>query len=69
MLWPLWLKKGFDDVLERMATKDDIKRLESRLDTIEDRLETIEKLVLANHKNRIEKLEAEIKYLKDALAV
>lgn len=65
----LMVHKGFQET----ATKNDLhdleKKLGRRLDLIEDQLETIEKLILANHKSRIEKLEAEIKYLKDALAV
>ncbi|MDP2930165.1 MAG: hypothetical protein Q8N56_00955 [bacterium] len=40
-----------------------------RFNKIDDRLDGIEKLILANHKVRIEKLEEEVKYLKELLAV
>jgi archaellum component FlaC len=36
---------------------------------VNDRLERIEKLILADHKRRIEKLENEVKELKELLAV
>jgi hypothetical protein len=52
-----------------MASKEDIKRVESRLDGIDGRLDRIEQQILADYGRRIESLEQELKRLKDALAV
>ena len=38
-------------------------------DAVDARLERIEKLILADHKRRIERLEVEMRDLKDLLAV
>jgi len=56
------VQKGFDETAKR-------KEVNTRFDIIEDRLERIEKLILADHKRRIERLEAEVKELKELLAV
>lgn len=55
------VQKGFQET----AKRDEVNH---RFDIIEDRLEKIEKLILADHKRRIEKLEAEVKELKELLA-
>ncbi|OHA61961.1 MAG: hypothetical protein A2117_00130 [Candidatus Wildermuthbacteria bacterium GWA2_46_15] len=62
------------DDLARMVAKgfsETAKRAEVslRFDKIDGRLDRIEKLILANHKVRIERLEEEVKYLKELLAV
>ncbi|MBI2626584.1 MAG: hypothetical protein HYW69_03265 [Candidatus Nealsonbacteria bacterium] len=57
------VQKGFEGVDLRFD------KVDGRLDKIEDRLETIEKLFIANHNQRIEKLETEVKELKELLAV
>ena len=56
------VQKGFEETAKRGEVNE-------RFDKIEDRLENIEKLILADHKRRIEKLEDEVKELKDLLAV
>ncbi|OGZ20588.1 MAG: hypothetical protein A2654_02530 [Candidatus Nealsonbacteria bacterium RIFCSPHIGHO2_01_FULL_43_31] len=56
------VQKGFEET----AKKDEVNE---RFDKIEDRLESIEKLILADHKRRIEKLEDEVKELRELLAV
>ena len=56
------VQKGFEET----AKKDEGNE---RFDKIEDRLERIEKLILADHKRRIEKLEDEVKELRELLAV
>ena len=56
------IQKGFLET----ARKDEVNK---RFDKIEDRLESIEKLILADHKRRLEKLESEVKELKELLAV
>ncbi|MBI2049902.1 MAG: hypothetical protein HYT35_00380 [Candidatus Staskawiczbacteria bacterium] len=55
--------KGFDGVDKRFDGVD------KRFDAIDFRLDKIEKLILADHKRRIEKLEEEIKEIKGLLAV
>jgi len=56
------VKKGFDETAKRGEVND-------RFDKVEDRLEKIEKLILSEHKRRIEKLEIEVKELRDLLAI
>ena len=55
------IQKGFLET----ARKDEVNK---RFDKIEDRLESIEKLILADHKKRIERLETEVKELKELIA-
>jgi len=56
------VQKGFEET----AKKDEVNE---RFDKIENRLESIEKLILDDHKRRIEKLEDEVKELRELLAV
>ncbi|MBI1984548.1 MAG: hypothetical protein HYS60_00340 [Candidatus Wildermuthbacteria bacterium] len=58
--------KGFDEVEKDMAKRNEVNH---RFDIVESRLERIEKLVLADHKRRIEKLEDEVKELRGLLAM
>ena len=51
------------------ATKEDINRVEVRMDGIESRLDRIEHLLLAEQKREIEDLQQRMKRLEDALAV
>jgi hypothetical protein len=50
------VKRGFDAV-------------DKRCDGVDDRLDRIEKLILADHKRRIERLEEQVKDLRDLLAI
>jgi len=52
------VQKGFDDITEKMAIKSEMNK---RFDGLEDR-------VLASHQKRIEKLEAEVKELREMFA-
>jgi len=56
------VKRGFDETAKR-------NEVNLRFDKIEERLEKIEKLILADHRRRIEKLEVEVKELKNLLAI
>ncbi|MFH1181293.1 MAG: hypothetical protein V1705_02810 [bacterium] len=56
------VKKGFDET----AKKEEVN---VRFDKVEERLDKIEKLILADHKRRIDKLEVEVRELKELLAV
>lgn len=67
------VKRGFDAT----ASKEDLHKLEIKLDAKIGGLKTemnenfgrIEKLILADHKRRIERLETEMKDLKDLFAL
>jgi len=56
------VQKGFLET----AKKDEVNK---RFDKVENRLERIEKLLIADHRRRIEKLEIAVKDLKELLAV
>ncbi len=45
------------------------KHMDGRFDRIEQRLERIERIVIADHERRLKRLEVDIDYLKDALAI
>ena len=67
------VKRGFDevtgrlgDVTDKMAKKTDTDR---QFREVTDRLDRIEKLTIADHKRRIERLEADVRYLKDVFAI
>jgi hypothetical protein len=51
------------------ATKEDINRVEVRLDGIESPLGRIENLLMEEQKRKIENLETRMKKLEDTLAV
>lgn len=63
------VQKGFEETAKKEEVDFQFQGVSGRFDKIEDRLESIEKLILADHKQRIEKLEEEVKELKDLLAV
>jgi len=52
--------------LDVFPTADMVKR---GFDHVDERFDRIENLLLADHKRRIEKLEAEVKELRNALAM
>jgi hypothetical protein len=56
------VQKGFEET----AKKTEISK---RFDVIEDRLDSIEKMILSDYKRRIEKLEMRVEELRDALAI
>jgi hypothetical protein len=56
------VQKGFEETAKR-------NEVNSRFDIIENRLDKIEKLILADHKRRIERLEDEMKELKELFAI
>ena len=60
------VQKGFNDVTEKMATKIELKSMRNEMN---ERFDKIEKLILADHKKRIEKLETEVKELKEMFAM
>lgn len=54
------VQKGFEETHREMRTGFDV---------VNKRFDKIEKLILADHKSRIEKLEAEVKELKEMFAM
>ena len=60
------VQKGFDDISENMATKYELKSLRTEM---HGRFDKIEKLILADHKKRIEKLEEEVNELREMFAM
>ena len=60
------VQKGFGEVTNQMAKKSD---MELGFKEVNKRLDKIENLVLANHKKRIEKLEVDVKDLKELFAI
>ena len=49
--------------------KEQFGQVNERFDSVDKRFDKIENLILENHKRRIEKMEAEIKELKELFAM
>jgi archaellum component FlaC len=64
---------GFNSVESKMATKADMDnrfdKVDNRFDKVESRLDRVEALLTTDYKRRVEKLELEMKELKNALAM
>jgi len=56
------VQKGFAET----ATKNEMNK---RFDLVDERFDKIEKLILADHKKRIERLEMEVKELRELFAM
>ena len=56
------IKKGFDETPTRME-------MNKRFDALESKFDRIERVVMQDHRQRIERLEFEVKNLKNLLAV
>ncbi len=56
------VQRGFEET----AKKIDVDR---RFDQVEHHLERFEKVILADYGRRLKRLEADVDYLKDALAI
>ena len=64
------ISRGFEGVDRRFEDVDGrFDAVDKRFDGVDARLDRIEKLILVDHKRRIERLEVEMKDLKDLLAV
>lgn len=59
------VQKGF----EKTSTKEQVGHLELRIDKVEKGLATIRDLIIENHRKRIEKIETEIKELREMFAM
>jgi len=56
------VQRGFEETAKT-------KEVNSRFDAVEKRLERIENLFIEEHRRRIERLEGEMKEVRDALAM
>jgi hypothetical protein len=63
------LAEMINEGFKTTATKEDINRVEVRLDGIESPLGRIETLLMEEQRRKIENLETRMKKLEDALAV
>jgi len=62
------VQKGFEETAKASEVNKEFREIDKRFDEIDGRLDKIEKLILADHKRRIERLEIEVKELKEILA-
>jgi hypothetical protein len=60
------VQKGFNEVTKEMATKTELSALRGEMNK---RFDKIENLILADHKKRIERLETEVKELREMFAM
>lgn len=63
------IQRGFSEVAKKHDVAKRFDAIDKRFDAVEDRLERIEKLMLVDHKRRIERLEEQVKDLRDLLAI
>ncbi|MDD4531555.1 MAG: hypothetical protein PHH21_02495 [Candidatus Pacebacteria bacterium] len=63
----MMVQKGFIETKTDMASFS--KSVDKRFDAVDRRLDKIEKLIIADHRQRIGKLEEEMKELKNLLAI
>jgi len=63
------VQTGFKDTAKQSDMDAGFDAVDKRFDAVDERLDRIEKLILVDHKRRIERLEGEMKDLKDLLAV
>lgn len=57
------VKRGFDGVDKQF------EQVAKRFDVVDERLDRIEKLILVSHNRRIERLEEEVKEIKNLFAI
>ncbi len=55
------IQRGFKDVAKQAEMDRRFQAVDKSLDSIEGQLERIERLILVDHKRRIERLEGEMK--------
>lgn len=64
----MMVQKGFDGVQKGFEETAKKKDMEKRFKDMDNRFDKIERLILADHKRRIEKLEIAVRDLKEMLA-
>ena len=63
------VQKGFDETAKKADMDFKFEQVDRRFNQIDKRFDKLEKLILADHKKRIEKLEDELKEIKGTLAL
>jgi len=63
------VQKGFDETAKKADMDFKFEQVDRRFNQIDKRFDKLEKLILADHKKRIEKLEDELKEIKRTLAL
>jgi len=65
----IMVQKGFEETAKKVDLDNLSKSVDKRFDIVDKRFDRIEKLIIANHRERIEKLEEEMKELKSLLSI
>ncbi len=63
------MKRGFDELATKAEMKDGFKGINERLDKVEKRLFRMDATIFIDYKRRIQKLEADVEYLKDVSGI
>ena len=63
------VQKGFDETAKKIDMDARFDGVQERFNAVEMRLDRIEKLLIIEHQRRIEKLEDDVRVLKDALNI
>lgn len=63
------VQQGFQEAARQLDLTAKQEDMHQRFNVVEERLDRIERIVLGEHKHRIEQLEAEVKNIKDAFAI
>ena len=63
------VQKGFSETTKKIELEGVAEEMRDGFKAVNERFDKIEKLILADHKRRIERLEDEMKDLKNLLAV
>ncbi|MFZ3054942.1 MAG: hypothetical protein WA091_03105 [Minisyncoccales bacterium] len=64
----MMVQKGFIETAKKSEMDQRFNDVDERLDKMDKRFDRIENLILADHKERIEKLEMQVKELRDLIA-
>lgn len=63
------VQRGFRDVAKKEDTDRQFTGVSKRFDAVDERLDRIEELILKDHKYRIERLEGEMRELRELFAI
>lgn len=63
------VQKGFNETAKKKEVDRRFNEISKRFNEVDKHLEKIEKLLIVNHRERIERLEMEVKNLKELLAI
>lgn len=65
----IMVQKGFNDMTENMATKKQVEHVDKRVEKVELSLTTLKDFIIEGQKRKIEKIEEEIKELREMFAM